>query len=123
MKVKVYKRQDAPEYTLRPGIRTRAIRSSNAFVLCAEMDPGVKPRPHSHDFDQLIIFTKGHLRFKLGDEVHEVGEGSMLRIPPGTEHCVVEVMGDETAASVEVFSPPREDYLYMVEYQKEQFES
>ncbi len=63
---------------------------------------------HSHPHEQIGYLVAGRLRFTIGDEVTLVAAGDSWCVPSGVEHGV-EVLED--AVVVEVFSPPREDYL------------
>ena len=120
--MKIYNWVDVPEDNPRPGLRRRAIRSSNAIVVRNELEPGMETYPHSHDFEQLSFIMSGHVRFTLGEEVHEVGPGSMFLIPAGFKHFA-EPIGEDIVVNIDVFSPVRSDYLHLVDYQKEEFES
>jgi hypothetical protein len=44
----------------------------------------------------------------------------MVRIPPNTMHYL-EPIGDEVALNLDIFAPPRADYMHLVEYQKDEF--
>lgn len=64
--------------------------------------------PHSHPHEQTGFMVSGKLRFKVEDEVLEVGTGDSWCIPGGVEHGVDAL---EDSVVIEVFSPVREDYL------------
>ena len=50
----------------------------------------------------------------------EAGAGSVIRIPPNIEHYG-EPLGDEPVLNLDVFSPIRDDYRHLVEYQQDDF--
>jgi len=52
--------------------------------------------------------------------VLEAEPGSLIRIPPDVVHCG-EPIGSEQVLNLDVFSPIREDYRHLVEYQKQDF--
>ena len=84
------------------------------------LEPGMETRPHSHPFEQLAYIVKGRMKFVIGEQTFEAGPGSVIRIPPDVEHYG-EPIGDETVCNLDVFSPIRDDYRHLVEYQQEDF--
>src|SRR6185436_13638337 len=66
---------------------------------------------HSHENEQLTYILEGALRFKLGEDQHEtvvVSAGEVLHIPSNVPH---EAEAIEDTLDVDVFSPPRQDWL------------
>jgi quercetin dioxygenase-like cupin family protein len=66
---------------------------------------------HSHDNEQLTYILEGALRFKLGEEQRDVfvlNAGEVLHIPSNLPH---EAEALEDTLDVDVFSPPRADWL------------
>jgi mannose-6-phosphate isomerase-like protein (cupin superfamily) len=50
--------------------------------------------PHLHlDIDEVFVVRKGTLEFLLGTDVTRVGEGDVVRVPPGTRHGYRNVSG------------------------------
>ncbi len=103
---------------VRPGVRRKGFRSANALLVLNELQPGMEARPHSHPFEQLVYILKGRVRFTVGDEVHELEPGGLCVIPPDATHFA-DVLGDEPALNLDIFSPVREDYLHLTEAQTE----
>ena len=70
----------------------------------------IVPR-HSHENEQLTYILEGALRFWIGDEgaeVLDVRAGEVLCIPPNVPHRAEAL---EDTLDVDVFSPPRQDWL------------
>ena len=66
---------------------------------------------HSHENEQLTYILEGALHFKLGEDQREevtVSAGEVLHIPSNLPH---EALALEDTLDVDVFSPPREDWL------------
>jgi quercetin dioxygenase-like cupin family protein len=66
---------------------------------------------HSHENEQLTYILEGALRFKLGEDQREevtVSAGEVLHLPSNLPH---EAEALEDTLDVDVFSPPREDWL------------
>jgi quercetin dioxygenase-like cupin family protein len=66
---------------------------------------------HSHENEQLTYILEGALHFKLGEDQKEevtVSAGQVLHIPSNLPH-EAEALVD--TLDVDVFSPPRQDWL------------
>ena len=114
--VKSYNWNELPRETVRQGVERIGFCGDNAMVVMNWLHPGLTPSPHSHPFEQLAVIVQGRVRIHVGDQVIECGPGSMVRIPPDVIHWA-ETVGDEVCLNLDVFSPVREDYRHLVEYQ------
>jgi quercetin dioxygenase-like cupin family protein len=119
-RAKVYNWDGLDREVVRRGVERAGFRGDNVLLVMNWLDPGMEVNPHSHPFEQVVFIVKGRMRFSVGDEVHEVGPGSVLRVPPDVVHCG-EPIGDEQVLNLDVFSPIREDYRHLVDYQKSEF--
>ncbi len=63
---------------------------------------------HQHPHEQTGYLVRGHLRLILDGEKHDTRPGDSWCIPPNVTHGA-EVLEDSVA--IEVFAPPRQDYL------------
>ena len=78
-------------------------------VIQGRLAPGGTASRHKHrESWQIILVQAGRARIALGDDVvQEVGPGTVVRIPPMMPHQV-EILGDETAELIVIYSPPLE---------------
>lgn len=95
-----------------------AFKSRGSLVTFNYIDPSIKKQPpHKHDFDQIIMIVDGTIRFYLdGHEPCDVGPRAIVRAAGDVLHAG----GPENGKSVlnmDVFSPPRPDYVYLADYQ------
>ena len=97
---------------VRPGVRRCGFAGSEAMTVLNELQPGMEPRSHRHDMEQLALVLEGRVRFVVDGEEFEVGEGEAILIPGGVEHHG-ETVGDRRALNLDVFAPPREDYAHL----------
>jgi len=109
---------DIPDEPVRPGVRRRAFGTDEVMLVLNHCEPGMDLRPHSHDFDQIAMITKGRAIYHIGTDPAEVGPGSVMLIPAGTEHYI-EPLGDETVENIDVFAPARADYLHLLDWLRE----
>jgi quercetin dioxygenase-like cupin family protein len=116
--VKAVRWDEIPDEPVRPGIRRRAFGTEEVLLVMNHCEPGMDVRPHSHEFDQIAMITKGRALYHIGEEPNEVGPGSLMLIPAGVEHYI-EPIGDEVVENIDVFAPAREDYLHLVEWMRD----
>lgn len=106
---------DIPDEPVRPGIRRRAFGTRDVMLVRNDCEAGMDLRPHSHEFDQIAMITKGRAIYHIGDEPNDVGPGAIMLIPAGVEHYI-EPLGEETVENVDIFAPARADYLHLLEW-------
>ncbi|MEM3608061.1 MAG: cupin domain-containing protein [Candidatus Bathyarchaeia archaeon] len=92
-----------------PGVSARVLMSGrHIMLLLVDMEAGsIIPR-HKHPNEQLGICLKGRASFKTDAEEFVVEEGMTYRFNPDEEHLVKALMDSRF---IDVFSPPRNDYL------------
>lgn len=92
-----------------PGIRRKTMTWGDR-TLTAEflLRAGSVLPMHAHPHEQTGYLVAGHMLLTIGAERHEVRPGDSWCVPGGVVHGA-DVLEDSVA--VEVFSPPREDYL------------
>jgi quercetin dioxygenase-like cupin family protein len=109
-----------PREFVREGIERCGFRGENFIMVMNFVSPKIQVRPHQHDFEQVAICIQGKMNYHVGDEVFEMTPGSIVRVPPHTMHFV-EPIGDEVALNLDIFSPIRDDYKHLVQYQNDEF--
>ncbi|MDD1769181.1 MAG: cupin domain-containing protein [Methanomassiliicoccales archaeon] len=72
------------------------------------LDKGAKIPGHKHPHEQIGFLEKGRFKIVIGDNEYTLGEGDGYWIEPNVDHSV-EVLEDTIA--IDVFAPPREDFL------------
>ncbi|KYH41684.1 MAG: hypothetical protein AYL32_003840 [Candidatus Bathyarchaeota archaeon B26-2] len=109
--MKVVKGKDVRAFPIFGGVSGRVVFSSDRVMfLLVEIPPrGVVPE-HSHPHEQMGVCLKGRAEFISGEERVTVEEGTFYWIRPGERHGVVSLV-DEPSLFLDVFNPPREDYL------------
>ena len=102
---------DMPRERVTDEIDRRVITGERMMLAHVYIKKGsVVPR-HSHENEQLTYILEGALRFKIGAEGSEVivvRAGEVLVIPSNVPH---EAEALEDTLDVDVFNPPRQDWL------------
>lgn len=109
--MKIAKSADLKEFTLFGDISARIVFSSDKvmFLLVRVPARGIVPE-HSHPHEQMGVCLKGKAEFIAGEEKKTVEEGMFYWIEPWEKHSVTSLV-EEPSLFLDVFSPPREDYI------------
>ena len=91
------------------GVKARIASSENVMLSHVEFDEGYLVPEHSHPNEQCGIVLSGRIRFTIAGEDHVVEAGDFFMIPPNQVHSAVAL--DGPAVALDVFVPPRGDYL------------
>ena len=94
---------------LAEGIEMRVIPGEKMTMVFFDLAPGAEVPEHSHPHEQMGTVIKGTLEFVLCGEKRIVKEGDAYYVPSDMVHsgrC-----GESPSQILEVFSPPREDYV------------
>jgi quercetin dioxygenase-like cupin family protein len=106
-----YRWDDMPKEPLKDDLHRRLITGDRMMLAHVYLDKGCLVPLHSHENEQLTYILEGGLRFWLGEdksEVVDVMAGEVLHIPSNVPH---EAVALEDTLDVDVFSPPREDWI------------
>jgi quercetin dioxygenase-like cupin family protein len=93
---------------MNPLLVRQVIHSEKMTVARLEMSKGCLVPEHSHHNEQISTIAQGRVRFVLGGKEVVVGAGQVLRIPPHVPHSAEAL---EDAIGVDLFTPPREDWI------------
>jgi quercetin dioxygenase-like cupin family protein len=106
-----YRWDDLPREELNPQIGRRYITGDSMMIAHIYLDKGAIVPKHEHENEQLTYVLEGRLRFTLGaggDQVVDVAAGEVLQIPAHLPHSAEAL---EDTLDVDVFHPPRQDWL------------
>jgi len=106
-----YRWDDLPREELNPEIGRRFVTGDSMMIAHVYLKKGAVVPMHSHHNEQLTYVLEGCLSFRLGEDESQqvdVKAGEVLVIPPHLPHTAVAL---EDTLDVDVFSPPREDWI------------
>ena len=89
----------------------RIITADRAMLTHVYLDKGAVVPMHSHDNEQITYVLEGALKFRIGDGGPDglvVRTGEVLHLPSNVPH---EAEALEDTIDVDVFTPPRQDWL------------
>jgi len=102
---------DLPRERLNSHLDRRLVTGTNTMVAHIYLKKGGVVPMHSHHNEQITYVLNGALKFLLGEEQDEeviVRANEVLTIPPHLPHSVIAL---EDTLDVDIFNPPREDWL------------
>jgi quercetin dioxygenase-like cupin family protein len=93
-------------------IGRRLVTGERMMIAHVYLQAGAIVPRHEHDNEQLTYILEGTLRLWLGpdddEEMFDIRAGEVLHIPPNVPHRAEAL---ENTLDVDVFSPPRSDWL------------
>jgi quercetin dioxygenase-like cupin family protein len=108
---KHYRWDDLKAEPMKGSITRRMITGGSMMIAEVRLAKGDVVPKHAHHNEQITFITQGALHFTLGeagDREVTVHAGEVLVIPPHVPHSAVAL---EDTIDMDVFSPPREDWL------------
>ena len=109
--VSFFRWNDMPKEKVTDQISRRLVTGEKMMLAHVYLDKGAIVPKHQHHNEQLTYILEGRLRFWIGEQGEEtldVGPGEVLHIPSNVWHRAEAL---EDTLDVDVFSPPREDWL------------
>jgi quercetin dioxygenase-like cupin family protein len=106
-----YRWDDIPKEKVSDKLDRRLITGERMMLAHVYLKKGCIVPKHQHENEQLTYILEGALRFKLGEDQGvevTVSAGEVLHIPSNLPH---EALALEDTLDVDVFSPPRQDWL------------
>jgi quercetin dioxygenase-like cupin family protein len=90
------------------GVVARRVEGEQLTLAIVELAPDSIVPEHRHPNEQCGLVIRGHVRFRIGDEIRSFGPGGTWRILADQPHEVQ--TGPEGATVVDVFAPIRADW-------------
>ena len=106
-----YRWSELPAEPMKGGITRQLITGDRMMIAHVRLKKGDEVPRHSHENEQITYILEGALHFWLGpkgDREQTVRAGEVLVIPSNLEHRAVAL---EDTLDVDVFNPPRQDWL------------
>jgi quercetin dioxygenase-like cupin family protein len=91
------------------GIRRQMIWGERLMVCRLQFEPHTVTAVHSHPHEQITIVERGRVDFFIEGQRRPASAGDVLVFPSNMQHGAT--MLDEEVVLIDIFSPPREDFL------------
>ena len=96
-----------------PGVTMWPATGTNMMINFVRIAPGVEIPLHHHPHEQGGSVIEGSILMTIDGETREMYPGDLYIAPPESVHGVI--AGPEGCLVLDVFSPPREDYITLGE--------
>ena len=103
-----YQWSDLPEVALTPQIKRRLIVGEKVMLLELFLTKGAVVHEHFHPHEQVSNVLSGALEFEINGQKRVVRAGEVVVLPSNIPHAVIVL---EDCRVLDIFSPPREDFL------------
>jgi quercetin dioxygenase-like cupin family protein len=100
--------KDVEREHLNPQIDREMVVGDKIMLARVIMKKGAHVPLHHHHNEQVTYILEGALKFSVGGKEIVVRAGEVLCIPPNMPH---EAWAQEDTIDLDVFNPPREDWL------------
>lgn len=111
---------ELPKTASKPGLSQSAFRGDGVLLVVSEMAADYPVNLHSHPFEQITHILEGEVNFHVGGKVVPGRPGSIVRFPPNVLHSTAPA-GGKPVRIMDVYAPPRQDYLAMASHQAAEF--
>lgn len=85
-------------------VAAQILTGEHMHLIRAVYEPGATYEMHSHPHEQFSLLLSGRMLLTVGGETREIGPGDGWYAPGGVPHGG-EVLGDEPAVFIDVYSP------------------
>ena len=109
--VRFFRWEDMPKEVVTPQLSRRLVTGERMMLAHVYLEKGCVVPKHSHHNEQLTYILEGALHFHIGEDGAEeivVRAGEVLLIPSNVPHMAIAL---EDTLDVDVFCPPRQDWL------------
>ncbi len=98
-----------PEKQVFDGVTIRTIHGEKLMMSYVHLQPHSTVTEHSHLHEQMGIVLEGTFELTIDRESRTLKKGDTYLIPSHIKHSAKAF--DTTAIVLDIFSPPREDYI------------
>ena len=106
-----YRWSEIPSEQVNPDLTRRLMTGDRVMVASIELKRGCVVPQHAHAHEQVSYVLGGWLRLTVGDvgsEVYDLRAGDVVVLPSNVPHGAQAL---EDTRVLDVFSPPREDWI------------
>lgn len=100
---------DQPQQQVFDGVSIRTIQGENLMLSYVHLQPHSTVAEHSHHHEQMGMVLEGSFELTIDGESRTLNKGDTYLIPSHVKHSAK--ANDKSAIALDIFSPPREDYI------------
>ncbi len=115
-KQRIIRYRDIPLAELVPGSNSHIVSTEKVTVSFLTMNPGIYFERHRHEAEQVMIVLDGAIDEIIEGKLYPVKKGDVIVLPPNTEHGGY--VSEQGCTVIDIFCPPRPDYVAKMEAAK-----
>ena len=100
---------DVPALELVHGIQAHIVSAEKITLSFAVGEPNAQLSPHRHPNEQMLIVLDGAMDLVIEGKKYHLESGDVAVLPSNAEHGVY--VSDKGSRVIDVFSPPRQDFV------------
>jgi quercetin dioxygenase-like cupin family protein len=108
--------KDVPAIGLAPGMKAHIIAAENMTLSMARGEPNSHLPSHHHESEQILIVTDGAIDLVVEGVKNHLEKGDVIVLPSNVEH--EGFVSDKGLGAIDIFSPPRYDFVARLEEAK-----
>ncbi len=109
---------DVPTIDLVSGIKAHIVSHDKITLSFASCEPDAQLPSHRHPNEQMLIVLDGAMDLAIEGKKYHLESGDVAVLPSNTEHGAY--VSDKGCRVIDVFSPPRQDFVARLEEVKSQ---
>ena len=95
------------------GIKSHIVSAEKITVSFINAEPDSCVPAHRHESEQITIVTTGVCDFTVNGKLYHLEEGDAIIVPANAEHGAY--FSDKGGQTIDIFSPPRQDFVEKLE--------
>jgi quercetin dioxygenase-like cupin family protein len=111
--IRIVKREDAPKLETVKGRHGEILMVGEKCMMINTIEPGIPTPPHRHPHEQIGFLVEGRGVLYIDEEREEIEAQAAFLVSSNAAHNF-DATGSSPAVLIEVFAPPRGDYLERV---------
>ncbi len=110
---RVIRYRDIPAVEAVPGSKSHIVSTERITISFITLPPNISTPVHNHEHEQTMIVLDGALDLVIDGKIYPLKKGDVTVLPSNLGHGGY--VSDEGYSSIEVFSPPRQDWIAKLE--------
>lgn len=104
-----------------PGIQSHIVSADRIMLSFLTAQPNSVMHNHHHEAEQLMVVLDGALDLVIEGKLHHMEKGDVVILPSNVEHGAY--VSDKGCTVIDIFSPPRQDFIAKLEEVKKRKET
>ena len=108
--------EDTTAFYPHPSVKAHIVSSKKMTVALLAVEPNTYVPVHQHEHEQIMIAIDGAIDLVIDGKLYPFKKGDVVVFPSNLGHGGY--VSDEGYSGIDVFSPPRDDFIAKVEEAK-----